>query len=138
MLCHLMCIIYKIKELFHPSYQSIVCFGRLPFRSIYINKTKVDWIDLTFKSQILIFIYNSHLGCFPCFILVYIFSSLYQLIFCILYLIVVYLLKHSNYSSFTFYAASDNPTTGIWLTNWPRIRLYTYSFSYRDIYTKYF
>ena len=29
-------------ESFHPRYQYIVCFARLHFRSIYIDKTKVD------------------------------------------------------------------------------------------------
>jgi len=38
------------KESFHPSYQSIVCFARLLFRSIYIDKTKVDRVGLTFTT----------------------------------------------------------------------------------------
>ena len=44
------CIIYKIKESFHPSYQSIVCFASLLFRSIYIDKTKVDIVDVIFTT----------------------------------------------------------------------------------------
>ena len=38
------------KESFHPSYQSIVCFARLLFRTNYIDKTKVDRVDLTFTT----------------------------------------------------------------------------------------
>ena len=44
------CIIYEIKESFHSSYQSIVCFARLLFRYIYIDKMKVDRVDLTFTT----------------------------------------------------------------------------------------
>ena len=47
-----MCIIYKIKESFHPSYQYIVCFERLPFRSIYIAKTKVALSRLDLNNKI--------------------------------------------------------------------------------------
>ena len=39
MSCHYICIIYKIKKSFHPSYQSNVCFARLPFCFIDINRT---------------------------------------------------------------------------------------------------
>ena len=41
LLCDNSCIICKIKEQFHPSYQSIVCFTHLLFYSIYIDKTIV-------------------------------------------------------------------------------------------------
>jgi len=42
---------YKIRKSFYHSYQSIVWFARLLGRSIYIDKTKVDRVDLTFKKN---------------------------------------------------------------------------------------
>jgi len=41
---------FKIRKSFHHSYQSIVCFARLLVRSIYIDKTKVDRVDLIFTT----------------------------------------------------------------------------------------
>ena len=55
MLCHYICILCKIEELLHTSYQSFVCFNRLLFRSIYIAKPKValSRLDLYNKIKIL-------------------------------------------------------------------------------------